>query len=105
MSIAEIPFATTRAAPSRAADGQPSAIVIPFRRPDAAAERNRCDIVSVADDLMAALDDLQALAGRAARMNRPAREVERTVQSLLDAISALEQAVDGIGEGCEATPG
>lgn len=72
--------------------------VVPFRRP-VPAPRAGCDVVSVADDLFAALEQLQGLAERAALMGRPRIEIERTVQNLLDAVSAVERAVDCIGEG------
>lgn len=78
--------------------------VVPFRRPAPVISRARCDVISVADDLFAVLDDLQSLAERAALMGRPALEVERTVQNLLDAVGAVERALDCIGEGSEAAP-
>ena len=78
--------------------------VVPFRRPAARPLPERCDVVAVADDLFAVIDELRGLAERAALMRRPAIEVERTVQNLLDAITAVERAVDCIGEGSEAAP-
>lgn len=78
--------------------------VVPFRRPISLASRAGCDVVAVADDLFAVLDQLQDIAARAALTGRPAIETERTVQHLLDAISAVERAVDCIGEGGAATP-
>ncbi len=78
--------------------------VVPFRRPQKPTTPARCDVIAVADDLFMVLDNLQALVERAALMNRPALEVERTVQNLLDAVSAVERAVDCIGEGNEAAP-
>lgn len=78
--------------------------VLPFRRPAPTTSQSRCDVVAVADDLFAVLDDLQDLVARAARMGRPAIEIERTVQNLLDAVGAVERAVDCIGEGSEAAP-
>lgn len=74
--------------------------VVPFRRPEA--PETRGDVVAVADDLFALLDQLQDLSARAAQMGRPTREVERTVQNLLDAVTAVERALDCIGEGEEA---
>jgi hypothetical protein len=79
--------------------------VVPFRRPAPPASRARCDVVSVADDLFAALDGLQDLSERAALMGRPAFEVEQTVQNLRDAVRAVERALDCLGEGSEAAPG
>lgn len=77
--------------------------VVPFRRPEPSPTRG--DVVAVADDLFSLLDQLQALSERAAAMGRPTREVERTVQNLLDAVSAVERALDCIGEGEEAGQG
>ncbi|WP_375408736.1 hypothetical protein [uncultured Methylobacterium sp.] len=77
--------------------------VVPFRRPEA--PETRVDVVAVADDLFALLDQLQDLSARAAQMGRPTREVERTVQNLLDAVTAVERALDCIGEGQEAGQG
>lgn len=77
--------------------------VVPFRRPEATETRG--DVVAVADDLFALLDQLQDLSARAAQMGRPTREVERTVQNLLDAVTAVERALDCIGEGEEAGQG
>lgn len=78
--------------------------IIPFRRPSKPAIDPRCDVIAVADDLFAVLDDLQGLIDRATMMGRPALEIERTVQNLLDAVSAVERAVDCIGEGNEVAP-
>lgn len=78
--------------------------VVPFRRPTPRVLRARCDVISVADDLFAALDGVQDLAERAALMGRPSGEVELTVRNLRDAIGALERALDCLGEGSEAAP-
>lgn len=77
--------------------------VVPFRRPPA--PETRSGVVAVADDLFAILDQLQDLSARAALMGRPTREIERTVQNLLDAVTAVERALDCIGEGEEAGQG
>lgn len=76
--------------------------VIPFLRRTPAPRASVSDVVAVADDLFALLEHLQATSARAASMGRPAREVERTVQNLLDAVTAVERALDCIGEGDEA---
>lgn len=76
--------------------------VVPFRLRAPAPPAPVSDVVAVADDLFALLDHLQATSARAASMARPAREVERTVQNLLDAVTAVERALDCIGEGDEA---
>lgn len=76
--------------------------VIPFRsRPSPPAPAVH-DVVAVADDLFAVLEHLQAVGARAAAMKRPRREVETTVRNLLDAVTAVERALDCIGEGDEA---
>ena len=74
--------------------------VVPFRKPTPAT-RNRAgrDAAAVAADLLGVLDQLEALVERAAAMDRPPIEVERSVQHLLDAIGAVERASDTIGEG------
>lgn len=79
--------------------------VVPFLRRPAPSPLEGCDVVSVADGLFAVLEDLQTVSERAALMGRPRREVERTVQNLLDAVSAVERALDCIGEGDEAGQG
>lgn len=74
--------------------------IIPFRRPGAPAPiRTGCDVAAVASDLLVVLDQLEDLVTRAASMDRPRIEVERSVQNLLDAISAVERASDCLGEG------
>ena len=73
--------------------------VVPFRKPARATPCAGCDVVTIADDLFEILDDLQDLMARTSSMDRPSIEVERTVQNLLDAIGAVERAVDCIGEG------
>ena len=55
--------------------------------------------MTIADDLFMVLEELQSVAERAALMDRPALEVERTVQKLLDAIGTVEAALDCLGEG------
>jgi hypothetical protein len=78
--------------------------VVPFRRPEPAPSRARCDVISVADDLFAALDGLQDLSERAALMGRPAIEVQHIVKNVREAVTALERALDCLGEGNEAAP-
>ncbi|AWN42496.1 hypothetical protein U8607_16825 [Methylobacterium durans] len=79
--------------------------VLPFRQRQPAVQLARCEVVAVAGDLLDVLEQLEALSARAAAMGRPPLEVERTVQNLLDAVSAVERALDCIGEGDEAAPG
>jgi hypothetical protein len=76
--------------------------VVPFLRRPPAPPAAVYDVVAVADDLFALLEQLEVVSARAASMGRPAREVERTVQNLLDAVTAVERALDCIGEGDEA---
>ena len=76
--------------------------VVPFLRRPADPPVVNSDVVAVADDLFALLEQLEIVGARAAAMGRPAREVERTVQNLLDAVTAVERALDCIGEGDEA---
>jgi hypothetical protein len=78
--------------------------VLPFRPRARVARLARCEVVTVAGDLLELLDRLEDVSARAAAMGRPAREVERTVQHLLDAVSAVERALDCIGEGEQSEP-
>ncbi|MCJ2017831.1 MULTISPECIES: hypothetical protein [unclassified Methylobacterium] len=78
--------------------------VLPFRPRANVARLARCEVVTVAGDLLELLDQLEDVSARAAAMGRPAREVERTVQHLLDAVSAVERALDCIGEGEQSAP-
>lgn len=80
----------------------PMSNVVPFLRRPAAPPVTVTDVVAVADDLFALLEQLELVSAQAAAMGRPAREVERTVQNLLDAVTAVERALDCIGEGDEA---
>jgi len=78
--------------------------VLPFRPRANVARLARCEVVTVAGDLLELLDQLEDVSARAAAMGRPAREVERTVQHLLNAVSAVERALDCIGEGEQSAP-
>ena len=79
--------------------------VLPFRPRRTAACLARREVVTVAGDLLALLEQLEELRDRAAAMDRPALEVQRTVQNLRDAVSAVERALDCIGEGGQVAPG
>ena len=85
---------------------EPSAMsnVVPFRQRPPVAQLARCEVVAVAGDLLTLLEQLEDVCARAAATGRPALEVERTVQHLLDAVSAVERALDCIGEGEQAEP-
>lgn len=78
--------------------------VLPFRPRQTATRLARCEVVSVAGDLLTLLDQLEDVSTRAAAMGRPVREVERTVRNLRDAVSAVERALDCIGEGEQVAP-
>jgi hypothetical protein len=78
--------------------------VLTFRQRQPAAQLARCEVVAVAGDLLGLLEQLEAVSARAAAMGRPSLEVQRTVQHLLDAVTAVERALDCIGEGDEAAP-
>lgn len=78
--------------------------VLPFRPRPPVATLARCEVVAVAGDLLALLEQLEDVSARAAGMGRPTLEVERTVQNLLDAVSAVERALDCIGEGEQVAP-
>ncbi|GJE59287.1 hypothetical protein [Methylobacterium trifolii] len=78
--------------------------VLPFRQRPPVARLARCEVVAVAGDLLALLEQLEDVSARAAATGRPALEVERTVQHLLDAVGAVERALDCIGEGEQAAP-
>jgi len=76
--------------------------VIPFRRRPAPPAPAVTNVVAVADDLFALLEHLEAVGARAAAMDRPRREVDGTIRNLLDAVTAVERALDCLGEGDEA---
>lgn len=78
--------------------------VLPFRPRSSVPRLARCEVVTVAGDLLDLLEQLEEVSARAAAMGRPAREVEQTVQNLLDAVSAVERALDCIGEGEQSAP-
>ncbi|MGU3538373.1 hypothetical protein [Methylobacterium sp. A54F] len=78
--------------------------VLTFRQRQPAAQLARCEVVAVAGDLLGLLEQLEDVSARAAAMGRPSLEVQRTVQHLLDAVTAVERALDCIGEGDEAAP-
>lgn len=78
--------------------------VLPFRPRPAVASLARCEVVAVAGDLLTLLEQLEDVSARASATGRPPIEVERTVQHLLDAISAVERALDCIGEGEQVAP-
>ena len=78
--------------------------VLPFRPRRTVAPLARCEVVAVAGDLLDLLEQLEGVSARAAATGRPSIEVERTVQHLLDAVTAVERALDCIGEGEQVAP-
>lgn len=78
--------------------------VLLFRPRQTVMRLARCEVVTVAGDILALLDQLEDVSTRAAAMDRPALEVERTVRHLRDAISAVERALDCVGEGEQVAP-
>lgn len=78
--------------------------VLPFRLRPTVTRLARCEVVTVAGDLLTLLEQLEDVSARAAAMGRPTLEVERTVQYLLDAVGAVERALDCIGEGEQFAP-
>lgn len=79
--------------------------VVPFLRRQTVPQPAVVDVITVADGLFALLEQLQAASEQAGAMGRPRREVDSTVRNLRDAITAVERALDCIGEGDEAGQG
>lgn len=78
--------------------------VVPLRLralPDHAALAREAD--AAAAELMALVDELRAISGRVAALRQPGLPVERTVQHLLDAVTAVERAAEAVGHGAEAS--
>ena len=81
----------------------PLSNVVPLRpRPPAAAGGR--ETASLVSDLVAVIAQLRDASARSAGLARPAIEVERTVQLLLDAVTAVESAVDVATDGGALTP-
>jgi len=59
---------------------------------------------SVVDDLVGLVAEIKAISGRVLPLPYEAREVERTLQALLDAISAIEHATCVLTSEGERTP-
>lgn len=71
-------------------------------RPRAAADLARAGLAtaSVADELVALARQLREAGGNVATLERPSLEVERAVQLVLDAVTAVERALDVVtGDG------
>ena len=59
---------------------------------------------SVVNDLVNIVAEIRDLSERVLRLPYEAREVERTIQALLDAINAIEHATDVLTRDGERTP-
>jgi hypothetical protein len=59
---------------------------------------------SVVADLVSVVEQVKAISGRVLPLPSEPQEVERTLQALLDAISALEHATDVLTHHGERTP-
>jgi len=83
--------------------------VIPFAaradagRADAAVAVARTT-VSVVADLVSVVAEIKEISERVLPLPYDAREIERTLQALLDAISAIEHATDVLTHHGERTP-
>jgi hypothetical protein len=78
--------------------------VIPFAaRADAAVAIARTT-VSVVADLVSTVEQIREISERVLPLPYDAREVERTIQALLDAISAIEHAIEVLTQHGQRTP-
>jgi hypothetical protein len=68
---------------------------------DTAAARTTASVVA---DLVSVVAEIKQLSERVLPLTYDAREVERTIQALLDAISAIEHATDVLTQHGERTP-
>ena len=59
---------------------------------------------SVVADLVSMVEEIQGISERVLPLPYDARDVERTIQALLDAISAIEHATDVLTNHGERTP-
>jgi len=59
---------------------------------------------SVVADLVGMVTEIREISGRVLPLPYDAREVERAIQALLDAISAIEHATDVLTRHGECTP-
>jgi len=59
---------------------------------------------AVVADLVNVVAEIREISGRVLLLPNDAREVERTIQALLDAISAIEHASDVLTRNGERTP-
>jgi hypothetical protein len=68
---------------------------------DTATGRNTASVVA---DLVSVVAEIKQLSERVLPLPYDAREVERTIQALLDAISAIEHATEVLTQHGERTP-
>jgi hypothetical protein len=59
---------------------------------------------ALVSDLVAVVAQLREAGAQAAGLPRPPIEIERTVQHILDAVTAVERALDTATDGGELTP-
>ena len=82
--------------------------VIPWRPRDAslaeAAGDPAREVAALASDLVSLAEQVRAASLRASELQRPALQVERTVQALLDAVTALERGADVLTDEGEWLP-
>jgi adenylosuccinate synthase len=63
-----------------------------------------CITASVVADLVSMVEEIRDISERVLPLPYDARDVERTIQALLDAISAIEHATDVLTNHGERTP-
>jgi hypothetical protein len=62
------------------------------------------DTAALVSDLVDLVEGLRTASGRAAALQRPGLEAERTIQLLLDAVTAVERAAETLTDNGEYTP-
>lgn len=62
------------------------------------------ETAALVGDLVGLMDQIRAVAERSANLTHPPAKIERTVQSLLDAVSALEHATETLTDEGAYTP-
>jgi hypothetical protein len=77
--------------------------VVPLRKRPAPETAARAT-AAVVTDLVGIAEQLHDIGARAAALGRPRPETEHTVQMVLDAVTAIERALDLITDGGDYTP-
>ena len=77
--------------------------VVPLRA-RRAPETTAREAAAVVSDLVAIAEQLHDVGARTSALGRPQAETERSVQMLLDAVTAVERALDAITDGGDYTP-